>query len=355
MNVWPRHIILGLLISSASFALTTADRVKLNELYFAGSPLGVMQDGFVELYNGGDQTAYLDGAFIAQGLDTFAQLCFKFPGEPGDTLLPLRPSQYFVIAIDAHDFTGEDPLSLDLRGADFESTDSLELAPGDNPAVPNLDDALSIPFDWFFVPGAGQVLLATGEDFQIRPCNPDQACGSLVAVLDWHTIVDGVEYLRNLHDYWPQLNDSIDTGAIIGVLPQTGHSAERISPGFDTNHSTSDFVELSAPTPGFGTTAARPREREMPESFSFESVYPNPFNSSTSIRFTLARDEPVQLALFDLLGNHVRTLIDATMPAGAHSVQWNGAGAARELSSGVYFARLRAGGEVAVRKVVLQK
>jgi hypothetical protein len=83
--------------------------------------------------------------------------------------------------------------------------------------------------------------------------------------------------------------------------------------------------------------------------------YPNPFNPTTTIEFYLARGAKVTLAIYDVSGRRVRTLLsDAMTEAGVHRVGWNGKDdAGRKLASGVYFAHFRAEGQIASRKLIL--
>ena len=81
---------------------------------------------------------------------------------------------------------------------------------------------------------------------------------------------------------------------------------------------------------------------------------PNPFNPMTRFAFTLASDQPIELAVYDLRGRRVRELVHESWTTGRHVIDWNGRDdLGREMSSGVYFARLQAGPESAVIKVML--
>jgi len=74
--------------------------------------------------------------------------------------------------------------------------------------------------------------------------------------------------------------------------------------------------------------------------------YPNPFNPTTTLRFDLPAGQPVRLQLHALDGALLRVLLDEWRPAGRHSVRWDGRdGQGRALASGVYLARLVAGGD----------
>jgi glucuronoarabinoxylan endo-1,4-beta-xylanase len=75
---------------------------------------------------------------------------------------------------------------------------------------------------------------------------------------------------------------------------------------------------------------------DSPESFNLFQNFPNPFNSSTTISFSLPSKSSVLLKVFDLMGRKMATLVNGELPAGHHSRQWN----ASKLSSGVYFCQL---------------
>ncbi len=88
-----------------------------------------------------------------------------------------------------------------------------------------------------------------------------------------------------------------------------------------------------------------------PSGFSLSQNYPNPFNSSTVIRFSVAERGMVTLAVYDLLGRKVETLINEEHAPGPYMAYWNAEGKA----SGVYFLMLRAGSSMITKRMVLQK
>lgn len=344
-------------VASIAWGLTPSDAVKINEVYFAGSP-GLQDDGFVELYNAGTTTAYLDGALLIQGLDTLGQIAFRFPGEPGGTTLPLGPGEFFVFAADAYDFTLTHPQSVDLAGAHAESFIVHEGPPGDNPAVMDLEELLPVGFDWFFYPRWGQVLLATGEEWEIRACQPGEVCGLFACIVPVNQVVDGIEYLYQLGDTLPRLNDAIDRSAIFGIAPQSGMSAERLAPGHDTNDSRLDFAVRTAPTPGSqGALGAIPENAPaVPHGLAITSVFPNPFNSAVRIAFDMNQSAEAELSILNILGQPVATLINYRLAAGSYVAVWNGLDRRGQVqSSGIYFARLAVQNEQAVAKVILSR
>ncbi len=95
-------------------------------------------------------------------------------------------------------------------------------------------------------------------------------------------------------------------------------------------------------------------ERSVPVALSIGGIFPNPFNPSTNIGFTLPVAERVTLAVYDITGRKVRDLISGPLPAGTHTAVWDGRDAdGRAVSSGVYTARLTAGRETVSRKMTL--
>ena len=88
-----------------------------------------------------------------------------------------------------------------------------------------------------------------------------------------------------------------------------------------------------------------------PQAFVLDGAYPNPFNPTTTISFTLPEASKVNLTVFDMNGREVATLVNGQRDAGHHSVSFD----ATNLSSGVYFYTLTAGANVANGKMALVK
>lgn len=89
----------------------------------------------------------------------------------------------------------------------------------------------------------------------------------------------------------------------------------------------------------------------VPTAFRLAGNYPNPFNPATVIPFEVATASPVQITVYNVLGQHVATLVDESLPAGAYTVDFS----AGDLPSGVYLYQLRAHGIVQSRTMLLQK
>jgi len=90
-------------------------------------------------------------------------------------------------------------------------------------------------------------------------------------------------------------------------------------------------------------------EHNLPLSFGINSIYPNPFNSITTITYQLLHPAYVSLTVYDLHGRMVETLVDEQQDCGIYNATWQ----PDNLASGLYFVWLEAGGMMRMRKVVL--
>jgi len=92
----------------------------------------------------------------------------------------------------------------------------------------------------------------------------------------------------------------------------------------------------------------------VPIVFELADNYPNPFNPTTAINYSIPDAGRVILDIFNVIGQRVRTLIDKEMLAGRHEVIWNGQDDYQnQLGSGIYFYRLRTEGNMMIVKRML--
>jgi hypothetical protein len=90
--------------------------------------------------------------------------------------------------------------------------------------------------------------------------------------------------------------------------------------------------------------------------FSLEQNFPNPFNPTTTIKFSIPTSEFVTLKVYDVLGNEVASFINEEIPAGSYEVEFASyTGSVRNLTSGIYFYTLRAGSYIETKKMILLK
>jgi len=104
------------------------------------------------------------------------------------------------------------------------------------------------------------------------------------------------------------------------------------------------------------TSVEQPDAAILPRGATLSAIYPNPFNSSTNIRFALPVASTVRLSIHNVLGQQVGMLIEEVLPAGDHSLTWRGRDSdGRSLGSGVYFMVLEANGKRVVQKGLMLK
>lgn len=94
----------------------------------------------------------------------------------------------------------------------------------------------------------------------------------------------------------------------------------------------------------------------IPTEFGLHQNYPNPFNPETSIAFDLPEAAYVKIEIFNILGQHVKTLINEAKSAGSYEIQWNATDDnGRKVSSGIYFYLMQAGDYSRSAKMTLMK
>jgi hypothetical protein len=91
------------------------------------------------------------------------------------------------------------------------------------------------------------------------------------------------------------------------------------------------------------------KHQELPGSFALSQNYPNPFNPTTTITYEIPKALQVRLTVYDILGREVQTLVNEMKQPGRYETTFN----ASKLASGVYLYRLRAGGFVGTKKLLV--
>ncbi|HEY5132932.1 MAG TPA: FlgD immunoglobulin-like domain containing protein [Candidatus Krumholzibacteriaceae bacterium] len=129
---------------------------------------------------------------------------------------------------------------------------------------------------------------------------------------------------------------------LIGVAPQARvHVA----------HDVFSWMEVGCNSPGCDERLA---PAVPPRTYRLAQNYPNPFNPSTTIRYDMKEKGLVQIKIYNVAGQLVRTLVNAVENAGSYSATWDGADdRGGHVATGVYLCRMKAGGFVDVKKLVL--
>ena len=97
-------------------------------------------------------------------------------------------------------------------------------------------------------------------------------------------------------------------------------------------------------------------QNSVPREFALDPNYPNPFNSSTTIRYRLEAPGRMRLEIFDIQGQKVKTLAEGDAGSGVYQVEWDGMDASgKSVATGVYLVRLQLGTASLVHKMLLLK
>ena len=102
---------------------------------------------------------------------------------------------------------------------------------------------------------------------------------------------------------------------------------------------------------GIGKFVHKNSKEKSKTSFELFSNYPNPFNPSTKIQYTLPKNTFVKLIIYDVLGNVVETLVNKVQPLGTYTVNF----IANNIASGIYFYQLKTDSKIFTRKMILMK
>ncbi|SMO64108.1 T9SS type A sorting domain-containing protein [Gracilimonas mengyeensis] len=173
---------------------------------------------------------------------------------------------------------------------------------------------------------------------------------------------NGPEFVTDSADTWtrPQLLDGFEKGAkaiTATPIPSSSDSARvyLASLNYSDGAPVTDITSRQLTIGERLATSTRHREDKtgnaIPEGYTLHQNYPNPFNPSTQIPFALPKSSHVKLAVYDILGREVETLVDRRMEAGRHTARFNAHG----LSSGVYLYRITTGEFTKTKQLILLK
>jgi len=139
---------------------------------------------------------------------------------------------------------------------------------------------------------------------------------------------------------------SLDTGASWTYAGLDSLSVFRLVSYGDTTYAITNIgLYKLTRSPALGVSGGR----LMPSGFGLSQNFPNPFNPSTRIQFSIPVSQHVSVKIFDLLGTEITTLVNEFKPPGTYTVTWD----ARKLPSGVYFCRLKSESFTEMKKLLL--
>jgi len=104
------------------------------------------------------------------------------------------------------------------------------------------------------------------------------------------------------------------------------------------------------------TSVEEKRPISIPDNFHLTQNFPNPFNSSTTVVYSIPKATNVELSIYDIRGRLVRNLARGEVTAGTYSVRWDGKdNSGKEVGSGIYLYRLKADGFIQTKRMVFLK
>ncbi|MBN2104723.1 carbohydrate binding domain-containing protein [bacterium] len=130
------------------------------------------------------------------------------------------------------------------------------------------------------------------------------------------------------------------------VIVEVNDGKLSLSPASTSENAKLCFIEIESLE-----TSVKNHGFAIPRLFLLKQNYPNPFNPKTTIQYTVYREMPVDLSVYNINGQRVATLVHSVKQPGNYSATFDGA----ELASGVYYYRFKSNNEIATRRMVLMK
>ncbi len=249
-----------------------------------------------------------------------------------------RPGPLFIL-----DAAGEDPRPLDVTGAYPRVTpDCCSVVYSTGGALMRVS-----------LSGGTPEILASGSDIRNTAISPDgrriifsSRYGETAGRANYRLRILDIAS-RTVRDIATDSGLSAEMGAWSPNGKQYCFTVTRTAGTVADVIRIADFREIGLP---LADTA------ETPAAFALRGNYPNPFNPSTTIVYSIPAHGPANLEIFNTQGQKVRVLVDGSLTAGNHSTVWNGRDDnGKTVSSGVYIARLKIEGKVESRRMTLLK
>lgn len=237
-------------------------------------------------------------------------------------------------------------LSAQSSGVEYQSGTSIEVSSG-----------ATLEADAFSGGGTvtgGENIIIGGSPLPVEMVNFSAKVRNNSVILEWQTATEVNNYGFEIERAGPGEQQSPERYTVIGFVQGSGNS---------NSAKTYSFVDKGTPKGKVqyrlkqldtdGSFSYLPKievEIEVPLQFAMHQNFPNPFNPSTTITFTLAEDGLTTLKIYDILGREVMTIVNGDLKAGlVHSVNFDGS----KLISGVYFYKLESRNQSQIKRFVL--
>ena len=145
----------------------------------------------------------------------------------------------------------------------------------------------------------------------------------------------------------------VENGSYIVQASKVSYDSDSEDVEYESENGGTEVINFSLPqTP----TSVEGENTVLPKKIELAQNYPNPFNPVTNISFKIDRTQHVNLSVFNVLGQLVKTLIDGQVTSGEHTVTWNAANMnGQNVSTGIYFYSLKTSETTIVNKMILSK
>ena len=217
-----------------------------------------------------------------------------------------------------------------------------------------------VPDDWTFVSGTFQTTIGSGK--MVLNTSTPYVYGDIDTVIQAPT---GMKWIHLLSDtgYLYQANFIMETTVNFKVGKKTGtfpigyactkntmnmlviNKKDVDNDGAWTDTCMNNMVKVNP------STSVREEKTGLPQCYNLAQNFPNPFNPSTSISYSVVKPGDVSLVVYDASGKEVEKLVQGYRSTGSYNVMFN----ASNLASGIYYYTLKTGGIIETKKMVLLK
>jgi len=186
--------------------------------------------------------------------------------------------------------------------------------------------------------------------------------GDEIAVYDGQNCV-GVHTVGEGESYYSLICSMKDNNETVNGFTENNPFSLRIYKD-QTNYDTIEFQIMNGENnfSAGGTSLVKitnmlsNNELMVPKTTEIKTVYPNPFNPETTIQYSLHKADQVEIEIYNIKGQKVKTLVSEKQNAGNYQVTWKGKDSnGKSASSGMYFCRMKTSSKVQTRKMMLVK
>ncbi len=268
-------------------------------------------------------------------------------------LLIATDVQYYTVGTNPGDGSINVTITEGGNTVNFNQTttsfSTSELFEGDNEIVCELIDADGNSFD----PVISSTITVTYNAPTLEITSPVD--NAEIAEIPFDLTME----VQNVESFMIRIDIVQESSTMMELISETTYSvtelengaAEIIATLCDSTGTQIDPIVADTINVTVNVSAVDEQGNEIPDEFALNAAYPNPFNPSTTISYSMKNSSQLSLKVFDINGREVATLHQGAQSVGSHSVIWN----ATNISSGVYFVRMETSGFNSTQKIIRLK